>query len=179
MLHAQVRSAVRFLTNRTHGGGILSLDASTGKPGHSVLDTLREKHPAPGTVVESAFLLCDVLLPLIWISQQTMWSTWLTKFRDLLDLVDLQLCSGMDIYFGMVLQVHIYGMQLLRWPVIWPMDLLIGRLYVPCPDLMASRLIALDKCPGVTLLVLVILLVKFYVRLLLWPLVPIWRRPVG
>ena len=131
MLRAQVRSAVRFLTNRTHGGGILSLDASTGKPGHSVLDTLREKHPAPGAVVESAFLLCDVLLPLIWISQQTMWGTWLTKFRDLLDLVDLQLCSGMDIYFGMVLQVHIYGMQLLRWPVIWPMDLLIGRLYVP------------------------------------------------
>ena len=65
MLRAQVCSAVQFLTNRTHSGGILSLDASTGEPGHSVLDTLREKHPAPGVVVESAFLLCDVLLPLI------------------------------------------------------------------------------------------------------------------
>ena len=65
MLRAQVHSVARFLTDRTHGGRILSLDASTGEPGHSVLDTLREKHPAPGVVVESAFLLCDVLPPLI------------------------------------------------------------------------------------------------------------------
>ena len=48
MLRGQVRSAVRFITDRVHGGGVLSLDASTGVPGNSVLDILHEKHPEPG-----------------------------------------------------------------------------------------------------------------------------------
>ena len=38
MFRGQVRSAVRFITDRVHGGGVLSLDASTGVPGHSELD---------------------------------------------------------------------------------------------------------------------------------------------
>ena len=126
------------------------MDASTSEPGHSELDTLREKHPAPGAAVESAFLLCDVL-PL------------LTDLDITAEYVEhganqIQGSAGPSgsaalqwrgIYFSMVFQVHVYGMQLLRWPIIWLMNLLIGRLYVPCPALMASHLIALDKCPGV------------------------------
>ena len=65
MLRGQVRSAVRFITDRVHGGGVLSLDASTGVPGHSVLDILREKHPEPGVTDESAFMSCDDLPPLL------------------------------------------------------------------------------------------------------------------
>ena len=56
MLWGQVQSAVRFITDRVHGGGVLSLDASTGVPGHSVLDILQEKHPEPGVIDESAFM---------------------------------------------------------------------------------------------------------------------------
>jgi len=52
MLRGQVCSAVHFITDRVHGGGVLSLDASTGEPGHSVLDILREKHPEPGVTDE-------------------------------------------------------------------------------------------------------------------------------
>ena len=65
MLWGQVRSAVRFITDRVHGGGVLSLDTSTGVPGHSVLDILHEKHPEPGVIVESAFMPCDDLPPLL------------------------------------------------------------------------------------------------------------------
>ena len=34
-------------------------------PGHSVFDNLLEKHPAPRDAIESFFLPCDVLPPLI------------------------------------------------------------------------------------------------------------------
>ena len=61
MLHGQVHSAIRFLTDKTHSGGVLLLDVSMGLPGHSVLDILHEKHPASPVVVESAFLPCEVL----------------------------------------------------------------------------------------------------------------------
>ena len=65
MLRGQVRSAVRFITDRIHGGGVMPLDASTGVPGYSGLDILRKKHPDPGVIDESAFSPCDVLPPLI------------------------------------------------------------------------------------------------------------------
>ena len=65
MFRGQVRSAVRFITDRVHGGGVLSLDASTSVPGHSVLDILREKHPEPGVIAESAFMPYDDLPPLL------------------------------------------------------------------------------------------------------------------
>ena len=65
MLRGQVRSAVRFITDRVHGGGVLSLYASTGVPGHSVLDILHKKHPEPGVIDESAFMSCDGLPPLL------------------------------------------------------------------------------------------------------------------
>ena len=56
---------MRFITDRVHGGGVLSLDASTGVPGNSVLDIWHEKHPEPGVIDESAFMPCDDLPPLL------------------------------------------------------------------------------------------------------------------
>ena len=56
---------MRFITDRVHGSGVLSLDAPTGVPGHSVLDILHEKHPEPGVIDESAFMSCDDLPPLL------------------------------------------------------------------------------------------------------------------
>ena len=64
MLRGQVHSAVQFITNRIHGGGVLSVYASTGVPGCAALDTLHQKHPKSGITDESAFLPCDALPPL-------------------------------------------------------------------------------------------------------------------
>ena len=128
MFRDQVRSAVRFITDRVHCGGVLSLDASTSIPVHSVLDILHEKHPEPGVFDESAFM--PSLLCLTWISLLTTWNMWLTNFRDLQGLVDLLHCSCMDTFSAMVHPVHVYVMLLLCWPVIWQVELWIGRVYM-------------------------------------------------
>ena len=140
---------MRFITDRVHGGGVLSLDASTGVPVHSVLDILHEKHPEPGVIDESAFMSYDdpSLLCLTWISLLTTWNVWLTKFRDLQGLVDLLHYSCTGTFSAMVYLVHDCVMLLLR--------MLARRLANGIVDwesiraLMASRLITLDKCPGV------------------------------
>lgn len=67
MLQGKVRSAVRFLTERS-GGGVLDLHAEahgkSGPLGRSVLDVLEEKHPSQREVVRTAFVECDELPPL-------------------------------------------------------------------------------------------------------------------
>ena len=65
LLQGQVRSAVRFITNRVNSGGVLSLDASTGVPGKSVMDILCEKHLEPGFRDGPVFMPCDTLPPLL------------------------------------------------------------------------------------------------------------------
>ena len=65
LLRGQVRSAVRFITNRVNSGGVLSLDASTGVPGKSVMDILCEKHLEPGFRDGPVFMPCDTLPPLL------------------------------------------------------------------------------------------------------------------
>ena len=65
MFRGQAQSAVHFITDRVHGGRVLSLDASTGVPGHSVLDILLKKYPEPGVIDESAFLPMDNLPSLL------------------------------------------------------------------------------------------------------------------
>ena len=59
MLRGQVRSAVRFITDRVHDGGILSLDASTGVPGHSVLDICMRNIQSLESLMSQ--LLCHVM----------------------------------------------------------------------------------------------------------------------
>ena len=57
MLHDQVRSAVRFITDRVSGGVVLANDSPSGVPGKSVADILREKHPEPCSSGDDAFCL--------------------------------------------------------------------------------------------------------------------------
>ena len=60
----QVRLAVGFLTERCHGG-VLHPSDNLDDTGYTVLDALKSKHPDPRTVVDDAFLECDVLPPLV------------------------------------------------------------------------------------------------------------------
>ena len=62
MLRGQVRSALRFITDRVSGGGVLSLDSPSNVPGISVFDVLKQKHPEPALVMWSHRLLCCVTL---------------------------------------------------------------------------------------------------------------------
>ena len=64
MLQGQICSAVRFMTDRVSGGGVLSLDSPSNVPGMSVFDVLKQKHPEPGNFEPSTFMLCDTLPPL-------------------------------------------------------------------------------------------------------------------
>ena len=136
MFRGQGQSAVHFITDRVHGGRVLSLDTSTGVPGHFVLDILLKKHPEPGVIDESAFCQwITSLLCLTWASLLTMWNVWLTKFRDLQGLVYPLHCSGMDIFFTMVCPVHVCAMLLLCWPTTWQMELWIESVYtIMCFD---------------------------------------------
>ena len=148
MLWGQVQAAVRFITNRVHGGGgVLSLVASTGVPGHSVLDILHEKHPEPGAIDESAFMSCDDLPPLLD----------LDITADYMERVAHQIQGSSGPCGSTALQWHGYLLRhgvssaLLRDAV----AMLARRLANGIVDwesictLMVSRLIALDKCPGV------------------------------
>ena len=65
MLCGQVCSAVRFITDRVSGGGILSYDSPSGVPGKSVADVLREKHPKPCSPGSDTFLPCGSLPPVL------------------------------------------------------------------------------------------------------------------
>ena len=64
MLQGQVRSAVRFITDRVAGGGVLAPDSPSNVPGMTVFNVLAQKHPEPAVVVPSTFMPCDTLPPL-------------------------------------------------------------------------------------------------------------------
>ena len=65
MLRGQVCSAVRFITDRVSGGGVLACNSPSGIPGKSVADVLQEKHPEPCSSGRDAFLPCDSLQPVL------------------------------------------------------------------------------------------------------------------
>ena len=108
MFRSHVQSAVHFITDRIHSGGVLSLDASTGVPGRSVLDILIEKHPEPRIIDESP---CDDLPPLLYLDITADYVEHVAhQLRDLRGLIDPLHCSGIDIFFSMVCPVHICTM---------------------------------------------------------------------
>ncbi|KAL5506022.1 hypothetical protein EMCRGX_G007585 [Ephydatia muelleri] len=64
MLRGQVRSAVRWLTERMNDGGVLDPSQLVNDGSKRVLDVLREKHPDPANSGTQAFLPCHHLPPL-------------------------------------------------------------------------------------------------------------------
>ena len=64
MLRGQVRSAVRWLTERMNDGGVLDPSQLVNDGSKRVLDVLREKHPDPANSGIQAFLPCNNLPPL-------------------------------------------------------------------------------------------------------------------
>ena len=65
MLKGQVRAAVRWMTERASGGGVLDPSSQIDANGKTVLEGIREKFPDPTYTVERAFLPCDELPPLV------------------------------------------------------------------------------------------------------------------
>ena len=64
MLRGQVRSAVRWLTERMNDGGVLDPSQLVNDGSKRVFDVLREKHPDPANSGMQAFLPCHHLSPL-------------------------------------------------------------------------------------------------------------------
>ena len=64
MLRGQVRSAVRWLTDRAPGQ-ILIPTSVVDPSGKTVFDVLKEKHPEPRCVNENAFIKCEELPPVM------------------------------------------------------------------------------------------------------------------
>ena len=147
MLRGQVRSAVRFITDRVSGGGVLSIDSPSNVPGMSVFDVLSQKHPEPGNVEPSTFMLCDTLPPL----------SNLDITAGHVEKVARQLQGAAGPGGSSALQWRDYLLRFgrhsghLRDSVAMLARHLANRVVDQdsIHALVANRLIALDKCPGV------------------------------
>ena len=147
MLRGQVRSAVRFVTERVTGGGVLVPDLPSNIPGMSVFDVLAQKHPEPGEVVPSTFMPCDTLPPLIDLD--------ITGGH--VERVARQLQGAAGPGGSSALQWRNYLLRfgrhsaLLRDSVALLARHLVNSIveWEKIRALVANRLIALDKCPGV------------------------------
>ena len=64
MWRGQVRSAVRWLTERKSHCGVLDPNSMVDDK-RTVFDVLKEKHPGPAQPVESAFESCEELPPIL------------------------------------------------------------------------------------------------------------------
>ena len=177
MLWGEVRLSVRFITDRVHGGGVLPLNPCTGVPGHSVLDILHEKHPEPGVIDELALMSCDDLPPLLD----------LDITADYVERVAHQTQGSSGPCGSTALQWHGYLLRhgvssaYLRDAVAMLARLLANGIvdWDIIRALMASQLIALDKCPGVHPIGVGEALWCILVRSLPWPLRLIWRMFVA
>ena len=146
MWKGQVCSAVRWLTERASNGGVLS-PLSMVDTDRTVLDVLKEQHPHPSVPVEKAFLSCDSLPPIIDVD--------ITAAH--VEKIARQIQGGAGpggttaiLWHDCLLRYGSHSIKLRD-----SMAGLARRLantIVPWNDiraLMANRLIALDKCPGV------------------------------
>ena len=172
MLGGQVSSAVRFITDRIHGGGVMPLDALTGVPGYSVLDILCKKHPDPGVIDESVFLPCDVLPPLIDLDIAV--DHVEHEARHIQGSAGPRGSTALQ-WHGYLLQYGLTSAHLRDVVAMLARHLANGIVgWENIHALMASRLIALDKCPGFVPLVLKHSN-EFFARWLLWLPVLTWR----
>ena len=116
MLRGQVCSTVRFITDRVTGGGVLVYDSSSGVPGKSVADVLREKHPEPCCSGNDAFLPCDSLPPVLDVDITADYvKGLLIVFKGLLAWLDRLLCGGTVTCCDLVHTVFVCVMLWLGW----------------------------------------------------------------
>ena len=147
MLRGQVRSAVRFITDRVSGGGVLAYDSSSGVPGKSVADVLREKHPEPCCSGNDAFLPCDSLPPVLDVDITA----------DYVERVAHRIQGAAGPGGSTAMQWHSYLLRFGSYSArlrdaVAGLARRLANTVVEWEDiraLMANRLIALDKCPGV------------------------------
>ena len=155
MIEGKVRSAVRWITERERGGLLKATDVTTAKDSHgqnadmSVLEALRLKHPEPADpgVSQPAFLLNSAPPPMVdlditgghiktvarWLrggagpggSDSSAWQDWLLWFGG----------QSERLPDAVAQLARVIANGLVPWEVI--------------RALLSSRLIALDKCPGV------------------------------
>ncbi len=146
VLRGQIRSAVRWLTERCSGGTLSHSDVDTSS-GKKVLDVLKSKHPDPAVVNSEAFLQCQQLPQLVSVditgahigvvarkiqgsggpggTVASLWQDILLKFGK---------CSE-QLRDGVADLSRCMANSLVDWKYL--------------RALMANRLIGLDKCPGV------------------------------
>ena len=134
----EVRFNLQF-TDGVHGGGVLSLDASTGVPGHSVLECFAWETSRAC----SHWWVCFFAL---WWPPSFAWLgyyCWLcgtcgSPNSGICGALLIH-CSGTNIFFAMVCPVHVCAMVcpvhvcamvLLCWPTTWQVELWIEIVYV-------------------------------------------------
>ena len=177
MLHGQVRSAVRFITDRVSGGGVLAYDSPSGVPSKSVADVLREKDPEPCSSGDDAFLPCDSL-PLVLDVDIT---------ADYVQRVAHHIQGAAGLGGSTAMQWHSYLLRFGTYnarlhDAVAELAHRLANTVVEWEDiraLMANRLIALNKCPGVHPIGIGEALRRVLGRLLHWLLVWTLRRSVG
>ena len=147
MLRGQLRSAVRWMMKRASSGGILDPSTVGHESGKTVLEVLKEKHPEPREASVRAFLSCDELPPLVDIDmtaahvQKVAWriqggagpgGTLALHWQDFLLRYGAHSERLRDAMAELARRLE---NTIVEWDDI--------------RALMASRLLALDKCPGV------------------------------
>ena len=147
MLRGQVHSAVRFITDRVSGGGILSPESPSNVSGMSVFDVLRQKHPESSEVVPSTVMPCETLPSL----------SDLDITVGHVEKVARQLQGAAGPGGSSVMQWHDYLLRFGRHSAhlrdsVATLARRLANSIVEWDDiraLVANHLIALDKCPGV------------------------------
>ena len=149
MLRGQVRSAVRWMTERlsSTSGGVLHPSAPAGTAGKTVLEVLKEKHPEPREAIERAFLSCDELPPLVDVDITAAHVEKVAR--------QIQGSAGPGGTMALQWQRFLLGYgahsERLRDAVAELTRCLANNIveWDNISALMACRLLALDKCPGV------------------------------
>ena len=147
MLRGQVRSAVHWVTERASSGGILDPSTSVDTHGKTVLDVLEEKHPELREATKKAFLLYEDLPPLVDVDVTA------AHVEKVARLIQRGAGPGGTVALHWQDFLLRYGVHSERLrDAVAELARRLANTIVEWDDIravMASQLIALDKCPGV------------------------------
>ena len=146
MWRGQIRSAVRWVTKRSSSGGVLD-PTSMYDHERSVLDLMKEKHPFPNQINEDAFISCDSLP---FLTEVDVTSAHIEKVARMISGGAGPGGSAAVQWRDFLLRYGNHSCQL-REAMAELARYLANNIveWVDIRALMACRLIALDKCPGV------------------------------